>query len=114
MGLCTPWPKSLNPIQLHPMTIKESPNHQVWAQSTYIFSICLCPRPYQIDAITNAPLSRPDLLNDLLYIIPGAIDGQLHGGLKVLEKLVEDSLTDDTFFPVMPQVTKILFNVAGN
>ena len=74
----------------------------------------MCSRPYQIDAITNAPLSRPDLLNDLLSLSLDAIDGQLHGTLKVLEKLVEDLLSENTFFFVTPHVTKILFYMTGS
>ncbi|KAI8936326.1 hypothetical protein NX059_006742 [Plenodomus lindquistii] len=63
-------------------------------------------------AIADYPIEWPDLLDNLLQLIPNATDGQLHGALKVLGELVEDCLNENTFFGVAPRLIKVLYNVA--
>ncbi|KAJ4367363.1 hypothetical protein N0V83_006944 [Neocucurbitaria cava] len=65
-------------------------------------------------AIADYPIEWPDLLDNLLQLIPNATDGQLHGALKVLSELVEDCFNENTFFGVAPRLVKILYDVAVN
>lgn len=65
-------------------------------------------------AIADYPIEWPDLLDNLLQLIPNATDGQLHGALKVLSELVEDCFNETTFFGVAPRLIKILYDVAVN
>ncbi|KAF1840814.1 ARM repeat-containing protein [Cucurbitaria berberidis CBS 394.84] len=65
-------------------------------------------------AIADYPNEWPDLLDNLLELIPNATDGQLHGALKVLSELVEDCFNETTFFGVAPRLVKILYDVAIN
>ncbi|KAH7414070.1 armadillo-type protein [Phaeosphaeria sp. MPI-PUGE-AT-0046c] len=69
-----------------------------------------------VSKIANAdyPDQWPDLLDNLLQLIPVATDGQLHGALKVLSELVEDCFNETTFFGVAPQLVKVLYDVAIN
>ena len=55
-----------------------------------------------------------DLLPYLLQIISTGSDGQLHGALKVLNDLVDDSLSETNFFAVARDLVKILYDVAAN
>jgi hypothetical protein len=63
-------------------------------------------------ASADYPIEWPDLLDNLLALIPNATEGQLHGALRVLGELVEDCFNETTFFQVAPQMIKGLFNVA--
>ncbi|KAI4687617.1 uncharacterized protein J4E88_003208 [Alternaria novae-zelandiae] len=63
-------------------------------------------------ASADYPIEWPDLLDNLLALIPNANEGQLHGALRVLGELVEDCFNETTFFQVAPQMIKVLFNVA--
>jgi len=63
-------------------------------------------------ASADYPIEWPDLLDNLLALIPNATEGQLHGALRVLGELVEDCFNETTFFQVAPQMIKVLFNVA--
>ena len=65
-------------------------------------------------AIADYPVEWPDLLDNLLNVIPTATDGQLHGALRVLGELVDDCFNENTFFGVAPRMIKILFEVAIN
>jgi hypothetical protein len=65
-------------------------------------------------AIADYPIEWPDLLDNLLTVIPTATDGQLHGALKVLAELVDDCFNENTFFGVAPRMIKILYDVAIN
>ncbi|KAL6706455.1 hypothetical protein ACN47E_005394 [Coniothyrium glycines] len=65
-------------------------------------------------AIADYPIEWPDLLENLLQLIPNATDGQLHGALKVLSELVEDCFNENTFFAIAPRLIKILYDVAIN
>lgn len=65
-------------------------------------------------AAADYPIEWPDLLDNLLTLIPNATDGQLHGALKVLNELVEDCFNENTFFGVAPRLIKILYDVSVN
>lgn len=69
-----------------------------------------------VSKIANAdyPDQWPDLLDNLLQLIPVATDGQLHGSLKVLSELVDDCFNEQTFFGVAPQLVKVIYDVAVN
>jgi hypothetical protein len=63
-------------------------------------------------ANSDYPDQWPDLLDNLLQLIPVATDGQLHGALKVLNELVEDCFNEATFFGIAPQLVKVIYDVA--
>ncbi|KAH4049607.1 hypothetical protein HBI81_042150 [Parastagonospora nodorum] len=65
-------------------------------------------------ANSDYPDQWPDLLDNLLQLIPVATDGQLHGALKVLSELVEDCFNEATFFGIAPQLVKVIYDVAVN
>lgn len=65
-------------------------------------------------AIVDFPEQWPNLLPALLHLIPNATDGQLHGALKVLLDLVDDSLSEDQFFSVARDILKVVYDVAVN
>jgi hypothetical protein len=65
-------------------------------------------------AASDYPEQWPDLLTNLLALIPNASEGQLHGALKVLGELVEDCFNEEQFFGVAPQLIKVLQGVAVN
>ncbi|KAF2833309.1 ARM repeat-containing protein [Ophiobolus disseminans] len=69
-----------------------------------------------VSKIANAdyPDQWPDLLSNLLRIIPNATDGQLHGALKVLSELVDDCFNENTFFEVAESLIKVVYDVAVN
>ncbi|GAP92317.1 putative importin-beta domain-containing protein [Rosellinia necatrix] len=60
------------------------------------------------------PEQWPELLPTLLEIIPTGSDGQLHGALRVLSDLVEESLSDDQFFSMAQDIIKVVFDTAIN
>lgn len=63
-------------------------------------------------ASADFPEQWPDLLQRLMHIIPGGTDNQLHGALKVLYDLVEDSFGEDQFFRVANDLVKTVYDVA--
>lgn len=65
-------------------------------------------------AIVDFPDQWPNLLPALLHLIPNASDPQLHGALKVLSDLVDDSLSEDQFFSVARDIVKVVYDVAVN
>lgn len=65
-------------------------------------------------AVADYPDQWPDLVDNLLQLIPNATDGQLHGALKVLSELVDECFNEKTFFGVAPQLVKVLFGVSVN
>ncbi|RFU32070.1 hypothetical protein B7463_g4248, partial [Scytalidium lignicola] len=71
---------------------------------------------YVVSKIANVdfPDNWPSLLPSLLQLIPNATDSQLHGALKVLSDLVEDSLSEDQFFSVARDIIKTAYDVAIN
>jgi importin-9 len=69
---------------------------------------------YVVSKIANVdfPEQWPTLLPALLHLIPNAADSQLHGALKVLSDLVDDSLSEDQFFAVARDIVKVVYDVA--
>ena len=65
-------------------------------------------------ANVDFPDQWPALLPALLQVIPNGPDDQLHGALKVLLDLVEDSLSDDQFFSVARDIVTAVYGVAVN
>ncbi len=65
-------------------------------------------------ANVDFPDQWPNLLPAILHLIPNATDDQLHGALKVLSDLVEDSLSEDQFFSVARDIVKVVYDVAVN
>jgi hypothetical protein len=65
-------------------------------------------------ANVDFPDQWPNLLPALLHLIPNATDSQLHGALKVLSDLVDDSLSEDQFFSVARDIVKVVYDVAVN
>ncbi|KAJ8133534.1 hypothetical protein O1611_g96 [Lasiodiplodia mahajangana] len=60
------------------------------------------------------PEQWPVLLPTLLNTIPTGSDNQLHGALKVLSDLVEESLSDDQFFSMAQDIVKVVYDAAIN
>ncbi|KAJ2972713.1 hypothetical protein NUW58_g9128 [Xylaria curta] len=60
------------------------------------------------------PERWPDLLPTLLNTIPTGNENQLHGALKVLSDLVEESLSDDQFFSMARDIVKVVYDAATN
>lgn len=65
-------------------------------------------------ANVDFPEQWPNLLPAILHLIPNANDTQLHGALKVLSDLVDDSLSEDQFFSVARDIVKVVYDVATN
>lgn len=65
-------------------------------------------------ANVDFPEQWPNLLPALLHLIPNASDSQLHGALKVLADLVDESLSEDQFFAVARDIIKTVYDVAIN
>ncbi|TGJ85420.1 hypothetical protein E0Z10_g3376 [Xylaria hypoxylon] len=73
-------------------------------------------RSFVVGKIANAdwPEKWPILLPTLLNTIPTGNDNQLHGALKVLSDLVEESLSDDQFFSMAQDIVKVVYDAAIN
>ncbi|CAJ2502053.1 Uu.00g049060.m01.CDS01 [Anthostomella pinea] len=71
---------------------------------------------YAVGKIANVdfPELWPTLLPTLLEVIGNGSDEQLHGALKVLSDLVEESLSDDQFFSMARDIVKAVYDVAIN
>ncbi|KHN93774.1 Armadillo-type fold protein [Metarhizium album ARSEF 1941] len=65
-------------------------------------------------AIHDFPEQWPSLLPTVLNTIPAGTDTQLHGALRVLADLVDESLSEDQFFSMARDIAKILTEVALN
>lgn len=65
-------------------------------------------------ANNDFPDQWPSLLPTLLNIIPTGSDGQVHGALKVLSDLVDESLSDEQFFSMAKDIVKVVYDVALN
>ncbi|QSZ34585.1 hypothetical protein DSL72_006179 [Monilinia vaccinii-corymbosi] len=65
-------------------------------------------------ALVDYPDQWPDLLPTVLHIIQTGTDLQLHGPLKVLADVVEDSLSEDQFFSVARDIVNTVYGVAVN
>ncbi|KAI1876843.1 uncharacterized protein JN550_000915 [Neoarthrinium moseri] len=71
---------------------------------------------FAVGKIANVdfPEQWPTLLPTLLNVIPNGSDGQLHGALKVLSDLVDESLSDEQFFSMAQSIVKVVYDVAIN
>ncbi|KAK1249454.1 hypothetical protein MKX07_002970 [Trichoderma sp. CBMAI-0711] len=65
-------------------------------------------------AIHDFPDNWPALLPTILNVIPTGNDAQLHGALRVLSDLVDESLSEDQFFSMAQDIAKALTEVALN
>ncbi|KAH6632358.1 armadillo-type protein [Chaetomium tenue] len=65
-------------------------------------------------AMADFPHRWPTLLPSVLGIMPTGTDAQLHGALRILQDLVEESLTDEQFFSVARDIIKACYDVALN
>ncbi|TEY34826.1 hypothetical protein BOTCAL_0610g00020 [Botryotinia calthae] len=65
-------------------------------------------------ANVDYPDQWPDLLPTILHIIQTGSDLQLHGSLKVLADVVEESLSEDQFFSVARDIVNTVYGVAIN
>ncbi|KAK0715505.1 armadillo-type protein [Lasiosphaeris hirsuta] len=65
-------------------------------------------------AMVDFPEQWPALLPAVLGVMPSGTDAQLHGALRILQDLVEDSLTDEQFFSVARDIIKACYDVALN
>ncbi|KAH7319851.1 armadillo-type protein [Stachybotrys elegans] len=65
-------------------------------------------------AVHDFPEQWPALLPTVLSIIPTGADAQIHGALRVLGDLVEESLSEDQFFTMARDIAKTLTEVALN
>ncbi|KJZ80002.1 hypothetical protein HIM_00716 [Hirsutella minnesotensis 3608] len=63
-------------------------------------------------AIHDFPEQWPNLLPTLLAVVPAGTDAQLHGALKVLGDIVEESLSEDQFFSMAREIANALTQVA--
>lgn len=65
-------------------------------------------------ANVDYPDQWPDLLPTILHIVQTGTDLQLHGSLKVLADVVEESLSEDQFFSVARDIVNTVYSVAIN
>lgn len=65
-------------------------------------------------AIHDFPEDWPSLLPTVLAVIPSGNDSQLHGALRVLGDLVEESLSEDQFFTMARDIAGTLTQIAIN
>jgi hypothetical protein len=74
------------------------------------------PASYAVSkiAVADFPDRWPALLPSVLAIMPTGTDAQLHGALRILQDLVEESLTDEQFFSVARDIIKACYDVALN
>ncbi|SPQ25449.1 001970a5-5de7-46e6-a2f3-5a7541433e97 [Thermothielavioides terrestris] len=71
---------------------------------------------YAVSKIANAdfPDRWPALLPSVLGVMPAGTDAQLHGALRILQDLVEESLSDEQFFSAARDIIKACYDVALN
>ncbi|KAL2267286.1 hypothetical protein VTJ83DRAFT_4563 [Remersonia thermophila] len=65
-------------------------------------------------AIADFPHRWPALLPAVLGVMPAGTDAQLHGALRILQDLVEESLSDEQFFGVARDIIQACHDVALN
>ncbi|KAK3378686.1 armadillo-type protein [Lasiosphaeria ovina] len=65
-------------------------------------------------AMVDFPDQWPALLPAVLGVMPAGTDTQLHGALRILQDLVEESLSDEQFFSVARDIIKACYDVALN
>ncbi|KIL92684.1 hypothetical protein FAVG1_03864 [Fusarium avenaceum] len=65
-------------------------------------------------AVHDFPDQWPTLLPTILSVVPAGTDAQLHGALRLLSDIIEESLSEDQFFSMVQDITKALAEVALN
>jgi len=65
-------------------------------------------------ASSDFPDQWPALLPSVLGVMPSGADPQLHGALRILQDIVEESLTDEQFFGAARDIIKACYDVALN
>ncbi|KAF7545855.1 hypothetical protein G7046_g9462 [Stylonectria norvegica] len=65
-------------------------------------------------AIYDFPTNWPGLLPTVLGVVSSGSDAQLHGALRVLGDLIEESVSEDQFFSMARDISKGLTEVALN
>ncbi|KAF5657204.1 importin [Fusarium heterosporum] len=65
-------------------------------------------------AVHDFPEQWPNLLPTILSVVPAGTDSQLHGALRLLNDIIEESLSEDQFFSMAQDITKALSEVALN
>ncbi|KAM7215961.1 armadillo-type protein [Rhypophila decipiens] len=65
-------------------------------------------------AMVDFPSQWPALLPSVLSVMPQGTDAQLHGALRILQDLVEESLSDEQFFSVARDIISACHDVATN
>ncbi len=65
-------------------------------------------------AVADFPHGWPALLPSVLATMPAGTDAQLHGALRILQDLVEESLTGEQFFTVARDIVQACYDVAVN
>lgn len=63
-------------------------------------------------ALHDLPDKWPELLPTLLSVVPTGTDAQVHGALRTISDIVEDSLSEDQFFSMARDIVKALTVVA--
>ncbi|KAM0563392.1 hypothetical protein ACHAPJ_001110 [Fusarium lateritium] len=65
-------------------------------------------------AVHDFPEQWPNLLPSVLSVVPAGTDAQLHGALRLLNDIIEESLSEDQFFSMAQDITKALSQVTLN
>lgn len=65
-------------------------------------------------AMADFPDQWPALLPSVLGVMPSGTDAQLHGALRILQDIVEESLSDEQFFGLARDIIKACYDVALN
>jgi hypothetical protein len=65
-------------------------------------------------AVHDFPEQWPNLLPAVLSVVPAGTDAQLHGALRLLNDIIEESLSEDQFFSMAQDIAKALYEVAFN
>jgi importin-9 len=63
-------------------------------------------------AIHDVPDQWPDLIPTLMNAIPNGTDPQVHGALRTIQDIVEDSLNESQFFSMAREITAAVSSVA--
>ncbi|EXK92624.1 hypothetical protein FOQG_05703 [Fusarium oxysporum f. sp. raphani 54005] len=65
-------------------------------------------------AVHDFPEQWPSLLPTVISVVPAGTDSQLHGALRLLNDIIEESLSEDQFFSMAQDIAKALAEVALN
>lgn len=65
-------------------------------------------------AVHDFPDQWPNLLPTVLGVVPNGTDAQLHGALRVLSDLIDESISEEQFFSMARDIAKALTEVTLN